>query len=464
MRYTSTRANIDAGFVDTIAGGLGQGGGLSLPTSWPRLKRGALVGIAEGGYGAAIETVGRAFAGESVPAAVWRRVAAETVAAFRHPAVAPLSEIGHGRWLLELFHGPTLSFKDYGLQPLARLLTTVAPRNDSPLLILGATSGDTGSAGIAAFRGLPGARIAILHPEGRVSAVQRLQMTTETAPNVLNIAVDGSFDDCQRIVKALLADPPGGDNQPVLSVNSINWGRLVFQTAYYVYTAARLAPMGRPLGFSIPSGNFGNALSAIVAAKIGAPIDHLLIATNANDALVRALEGRPPATDGDVRATHSPAMDIGIPSNLERLLYLLLDEDTAATTEATNALADALPVALPANWQSRLPVSIEALRVTDAETLGEIRRSYRETDRILDPHSAVAVAAARRARRLRDMRHVCVATAHPGKFPEAVSRALGFTPPPPPPLAGLDRRREHVLRCPAETDAVRHLILDHWQT
>jgi len=461
MRYTSTRADIDAGFIDTIAGGLGQGGGLSLPMTWPRLGRGDLARCVAGGYGAAIELVGAAFAGDSVPAAVWRAVAAETVAAFRHPAVAPLSEIGQRRWLLELFHGPTLSFKDYGLQPLARLLTAVAPRNESPLLILGATSGDTGSAGIAAFRGLPGARVVILHPEGRVSEVQRLQMTTETAPNVLNIAIEGSFDDCQRIVKALLAAPPGGDNRPVLSVNSINWGRLVFQTAYYVYTAARLAPMGRPLGFCIPSGNFGNALSAIIAARIGAPIDHLAIATNENDALVRTLEGRPPAGDDAVRPTLSPAMDIRIPSNLERLVYLLLDRDAAATAEAAAALAAGQAVALPSDWRRRLPLSIEALSVPDPDILEEIRRSYGETDRILDPHTAVAVAASRRARRLREMHHVCVATAHPGKFPEAVRQALGFTPPPPPPLADLTHRKEHVLRCKADTETMRQLIADH---
>jgi len=457
MRYTSTRADIDAGFIDTIAGGLGQGGGLSLPMTWPRLGRGDLARCVAGGYGAAIELVGAAFAGDSVPAAVWRAVAAETVAAFRHPAVAPLSEIGQRRWLLELFHGPTLSFKDYGLQPLARLLAAIAADCDRPLLILGATSGDTGSAGLAAFAEAPNARIAILHPEGRVSEIQRRQMTTLAGEHIRNIAVEGSFDDCQRIVKALLAERAARNAETVLSVNSINWGRLLFQCAYHVYTAARLARGGAPIAVVVPSGNFGNALSAMLAAGIGAPIAHLIVATNANDRLTEILNTGETAA-GPARPTLSPAMDIQVPSNLERLIYLAAGEDAGETAAIMARAGAGGPLRMPEGWHARLPVTIEAHAIDDAATLTAIRETYARTDRIIDPHTAVAVAAADRARDAGEAQTVVVATAHPAKFPEAVEAALGFRPPVPAPLAAMLSREERYRRCGASEAAVREAI------
>ncbi len=457
MRYTSTRHETDTGFREVIASGLAPGGGLYLPRTWPRLEAGALAGIAEGTYAEALMTVGALFSGQACDSALWRRVAEATVAAFRHPAVAPLTEIGPHEWLLELFHGPTLSFKDYGLQPLGRLLDQLAAEGGRPLFILGATSGDTGSAGIAAFRGRANARIVILHPAGRVSEVQRRQMTTETAENVLNIAVEGTFDDCQRIVKALLAERAASNRETVLSVNSINWGRLLFQTAYHVFIAARLVRQGRRLALAIPSGNFGNALAAIIAATIGAPIAHLIVASNANDALARVLgsgvmEARTP------HETLSPAMDIQVPSNLERLLYMVAGNDAAQTAAIMDGLRKDGRLALPAGWRDRLPVTIEAHAVSDEETLATMRAVYGMTDRIIDPHSAVALAAARRSDAGEDHELVVVSTAHPAKFPDAVAAALGFPPPVPAPLADLFTREERCRRCAPTLDAVRAVI------
>lgn len=457
MRYTSTRAAVDLPFAEAVAGGLAAGGGLTMPRSWPHLDAGELDAIADGSHAQAVARIGALFSGPEVDAATWQEIADEAFAPFRHGAVTPLAGIGEGRWLLELFHGPTMSFKDYGLQPLGRLLARLPAPGGRPRFILGATSGDTGSAAIAAFRGQPGARIVILHPHGRVSDIQRRQMTTVTDDNVLNIAVEGSFDDCQRIAKLLLAERAAEGREAVLSVNSINWGRLMFQSAWYVRLAARLARLGRPVAFVIPSGNFGNAFAAIVAHRIGAPVARLLLATNANDALARAFASG--CTDaGTVAATLAPAMDIGIPGNLERLVYLLADEDAGEVAAIMAKASGGGRLDLPAGWREKLPLAITAARVDDAEILDSIARVYRETDRILDPHSAVAAAVAARAPDLEGHETVVVATAHPAKFADAVERALGFAPPLPAPLADLGTLEERFVRCPADADAVRAAI------
>ncbi|RMD90508.1 MAG: threonine synthase [Alphaproteobacteria bacterium] len=457
MRYTSTRREIACGFREVIASGLAPGGGLYLPHHWPRLDAEALARLATRTYVEALMTVGALFSAEDCDAELWRRVAEGAVRAFRHPAVAPLAEFGPRQWLLELFHGPTLSFKDYGLQPLGRLLDELATAEGRPLFILGATSGDTGSAGIAAFRGRANARIIILHPAGRVSEVQRRQMTTETAENVLNIAIEGSFDDCQRLAKELLAERAAANRETVLSVNSINWGRLLFQTAYHVFIAARLSRHGRRLALAIPSGNFGNALAAIIAARIGAPIAHLIVASNANDALARVLatgvlEAQEP------RTTLSPAMDIQVPSNLERLLFMATGADAAATAECMTGLRERGRLALPADWRERLPLTIEAHAISDEETLATMRETYRRTDRIVDPHTAVALAAAGRSGIADEHELVVVSTAHPAKFPDAVRKAIGIAPPVPAPFADLFAREERCARCAPDLAAVRHLI------
>lgn len=457
MNYLSTRSGLSADFASVVASGLAPDGGLYLPERFPALDSATRTRLGRSDYAEAVAVVGSAFGGDVLDSRAWRALGEASAAAFRHGAVAPLSEIDAGHFLLELFHGPTLSFKDYGLQPLARLLSMLGRADRRPLFILGATSGDTGSAAIEAFRGREDARIAILHPHGRVSDIQRRQMTTVTDPNVLNLAIEGSFDDCQRIAKAVLLARVAKGEETVLSVNSINWGRLLFQTAYHVHTACRLAALGRPLALSVPSGNFGNALSAIIAAMIGAPIAHLIIASNANDALTRFFrEGR--IETGRVRETLSPAMDIQIPSNLERFLHLLQGRDPDRTAAAMTGLRETGAMVRPESGTAP-PLSIEAASIADDGILDTISRLYRETDRILDPHSAVAVAAMRGAQALPgDALRISVATAHPAKFGEAVARALGFAPPIPAALSALVQMEERYEVLPADEERVETRI------
>jgi len=453
MDYTSTRADSRTPFADVVASGMAPGGGLYMPRDWPQLHRADLARLADTDYADALARIATHYDGGTLSHAAWGRVAETAVEQFRHPAVAPLSQIGDHRWLLELFHGPTLSFKDYGLQPLARLLAELRGEEE-PLFVLGATSGDTGSAGIAAFAETPGARVAILHPHGRVSEVQRRQMTTVADENVVNIAVDGSFDDCQRIVKSLLKERAGDDGDTVLSVNSINWGRLLFQAVYYLRTAARLARLNRKVAFVIPSGNFGNAFAATLAVRMGARIERLVVATNSNDFLARVLTDGT-AESGAAQATLSPAMDIQIPSNLERLVYLATGENPEATAAIMASAERDGRLTLPEDWQEMLPVPVEAVRIDDDATQATIRAVYAATDRIIDPHTAVAVAASDRARSLEGMETAIISTAHPAKFPEAVESALGFAPPLPAPLAAVYEREERLTRCAATVDAVR---------
>ncbi|GAB4573384.1 MAG: threonine synthase [Rhodothalassiaceae bacterium] len=458
MKYLSTRSGLSADFASVVASGLAPDGGLYLPERFPVLDSATRTRLGRSDYAEAVAVVGSAFGGDALDGRAWRALGEATAAAFRHGAVAPLSEIDAGHFLLELFHGPTLSFKDYGLQPLARLLSMLGRADKRPLFILGATSGDTGSAAIEAFRGREDARIAILHPHGRVSDIQRRQMTTVTDPNVLNLAIEGSFDDCQRIAKAVLLARAAKGEETVLSVNSINWGRLLFQTAYHVHTACRLAALGRPLALSVPSGNFGNALSAIIAAMMGAPIAHLVVASNANDALTRFFrEGH--VRSGKVEETLSPAMDIQIPSNLERFLHLLAGRDPDVTSAAMIALRETGELARPEIRTGQPPMTIEAASIGDEDILATIARLYRETDRILDPHSAVAVAAMRGAQALPgDALRLSVATAHPAKFGEAVARALGFAPPLPAALSALVQQEERYEVLPADEEHIEERI------
>ncbi len=473
MRYLSTRSDHEAPAREVLLGGLAPDGGLYLPDGWPRLSADACRRLSQEAatHAQVMKMVVPPFLGDALAPGAFGRVVEEGLARFRHPAVSPLSELGEGLFLLELFHGPTFSFKDYGLQPLgtlaAALRTREGARRDGPsgpaadpLLILGATSGDTGSAALAAFAGRPGIAIAILHPRGRISEVQRRQMTTIRAPNVRNIAIEGSFDDCQRLVKRLLARC-AEQGRAVMSVNSINWGRILFQSVYYVRTAFRLAGAGRGAAgvrFVVPSGNFGNAFAAILAWRMGAPIAGLLLATNRNDALARAFStGR--VRVGTVHRTPSPAMDIQIPSNLERFVHLAGGGDAAETARRMARLSAEGVLELPDGWSRRVPLAIRAVAVDDDETLDAIRTAFARTGRILDPHTAVGMAALEKAGGADgDIVDVLVATAHPAKFPEAVRDALGQTPPVPPALARSLEGEEVCERLPAEEEALARLI------
>ncbi len=456
MRYVSTRSATEAAARDVLLGALAPDGGLYLPVRWPRLSEAEARAIANGSYADALATVVPHFLDREAAARLKADAgfAARALAGFRHPAVAPLSELAPDLWLLELFHGPTFSFKDYGLQPLARLAADILGLggDGARRLIIGATSGDTGSAALAAFAGVPGVEAVILFPDGRISEVQRRQMTTIAAGNVHCVAVSGSFDDAQRLAKRALARLAGA-GVPVLAVNSINWGRILFQSVYYQWTAQRLAARtGRPVRFVIPSGNFGNAFAAILAWRMGAPVAGLLLATNSNDALVRAVrEGR--LARGRVRATLSPAMDIQVPSNLERLIALEL-ADAGRMRELMRAFEERGTVTLPRPAGAGLGLALAARAVDDETTLATIRSVHAATDRILCPHTAVGFAAREAAGPAGDSVDVLVATAHPAKFPDAVRRAIGVPPVVPPGLAGALAGKERVHRLPAEEAAL----------
>ncbi len=461
MRYVSTRSrDLEAEARDVLLGALAPDGGLYLPADWPVLSDAEGEMIAGGTYREALVTVAARFLDPHRAARLRSdpAFADRALARFRHPAVAPLAELDRNGWLLELFHGPTLSFKDYGLQPLARLACDILELGaEEPRLIIGATSGDTGSAALAAFADVPGVTAVMLFPEGRISPVQRRQMTALPNANVHCIAIAGSFDDTQRLAKAALQRLAAA-GVPVLAVNSINWGRILFQSVYYQWTARRLAHRdGRAVRFVIPSGNFGNAFAAILAWRMGAPIVGLVLATNSNDALVRALHDGE-LRRGEVVPTLSPAMDIQVPSNFERLLALLL-ADPAETAALMARFAAAGTVRLPVRPGAAFPLDLTAIAVDDETTLATIRDVYGRIDRLLCPHTAVGYAARRHAGMGgEDVIDVLVATAHPAKFPEVIARAIGHEPPMPPVLAKAMTGPERVIRLPADEERLmRHL-------
>ncbi|MGZ8785610.1 MAG: threonine synthase, partial [Acidimicrobiia bacterium] len=371
--------------------------------------------------------------------------------------LVPLTELGTGLWLLELYWGPTLAFKDYALQLLGRLFDKSLSARNTRALLLGATSGDTGSAAIEACRDRPRLDIVVLHPHGRVSDVQRRQMTTVESPNVHNVAVEGTFDDCQRLVKAMLADPSLRHDLGVTSVNSINWVRIMAQVAYYFAAALAMGAPQREVSFAVPTGNFGNVFAAYVARRMGVPIRRLIIGTNQNNAVVRFVETGQ-LSIGPVVPTITPAMDIQVPSNLERLLFDVHDRDG----EAVRHLMD--------RFSERGQLDVEAVRLRNLHdfvtgswfdeaairhTLAEV---FRETGRLIDPHTAVGIAAARAVQPDQDVPVICVGTAHPAKFPDAVETATGVRPPLPERLADLLDRTETMTVLPPDRLAIESFV------
>ena len=435
-RFVSTRGNAPAvGFSDALLAGLAPDGGLYMPEAWPRID------VPAGSYQDAAFAVLRAFVdfgdGEL------RADIDAAYAGFDDPRIAPLVPLGEGRFLLELFHGPTLAFKDIAMQVLGRLFARALARRGGRATILAATSGDTGSAAIAALGGLPNIEVFVMHPRGRVSEVQRRQMTTSTHANVHNIALEGSFDDAQRIVKALFADTAFAEAVSLTAVNSINFARIVAQSVYY-FTSG-------PATFVVPTGNFGDVFAGEGAMRMGLPIKKLVVATNANDIVARALnEGVYEA--GDAHRTLSPSMDIQVASNFERALFEASGRDAAWLREAMRETRLVLPETVRASLAARYA----AARADDEETLAAIARVHRETGRLIDPHTAVAVAAADKVATEGPV--VILSTAHPAKFPDAVARATGQIPPLPPGLRGLHLRRENFSVLAADLGLVRAFI------
>ena len=458
MRYVSTRGTAaPRDFEGVLLAGLAEDGGLFLPESWPALSPGEWRALRGLPYPQLAATILRRFTGDTFDDATLGGMCDDAYRGFASAAVAPLVQLDARTFALELFHGPTLAFKDFALQLLGRMFDHVLTRRGERLTIVGATSGDTGSAAIEACRDRPSLEVVILHPEGRTSEVQRRQMTTVPSPNIRNLAVRGDFDDCQDLVKAMINDAPFREEMRLSAVNSINWARIAAQIPYYCYAALALGAPEREVVFAVPTGNFGNVLAAWAARRMGLPVASLVIGTNQNDILARFV-GANDMTARPVAPSLSPSMDIQVSSNFERLLFELLDRDPAATAATMRAFREtgAMPVPQAAWWSATSLLRAHA--VDDAATLDEMRRLH-AGGYLADPHTAVATAAARaRAPADPSLPIIVVATAHPAKFPDAVERATGLRPPLPPHLAGLYEREERFGVLDADLGAVEAAV------
>jgi threonine synthase len=445
-------------FEATLLRGLASDGGLYVPDEWPILDRAALRALAGRSYAEIATSVTHPFIDGLFSAEEWRAMVAASYRGFAHRAVAPLREIGPQLWLMELFHGPTLAFKDYALQLVGPLFEAVLKRRQNERVTIAvATSGDTGSAAIEACRDRPGIDIVVLYPQGRISEVQRRQMTTVPSPNVHTAAIDGTFDDCQDLVKMMFADDGFRSAMKLTAVNSINWARIMAQVVYYVAAAVALGAPDRALGFAVPTGNFGNVYAAHVARRMGVPIAQLIIGTNRNDILARYFNSGRMTIDA-VEPSLSPSMDIQVSSNFERLYFELAARDGAAVKAAFREFREtgALP-AEPRLWREAQSL-FSAHKVDDEATRATIARTYAASGEVLDPHSAVAVAAAEACRRDPSLPIVALATAHPAKFPDAVESAVGFRPATPPRLQAVMDRPERVSVLPNELPAVERFV------
>ena len=457
MRYLSTRGQApELDFAGALLAGLAVDGGLYMPARWPRFSAGELRALRGLPYPELAARVLAPFTEGSIGFAGLQSMCRRAYAGFSHKAITPLVQLDTNIYALELFHGPTLAFKDMVLQLVGHLFEHVLERENKKICIVGATSGDTGSAAIEAVAGRQNISITILHPHGKTSEVQRRQMTSVLADNVLNLAVDGNFDDCQAIVKALFADTGFREKMSLSAVNSINFARIAAQIPYYVYAALNLGAPEREVAVAVPTGNFGNILAAWAARQMGLPIARFIVASNRNDILTRFLD----ANDMSLRAVEpslSPSMDIGISSNFERLLFEFLGRDAGQTRHQLSTFATQGRMPIPdAVWQA-VRREFTGYRCSDAETLAEISRLYRETGYLADPHSVIGIAAAREKAPV-GLPVIAAATAHPAKFPDAIEKAIGSRPPLPPHLSGLYDREERYEHAPNDWSAVARIV------
>lgn len=433
MRYISTRGGAPAlSFEDVLLAGLAPDGGLYLPDAVPRLSPGIFRAWRKLSYPDLAAAVMAHFIGGALPEDELAALTRAAYAGFDHPAIAPLVQLDSGLWLLELFHGPTFAFKDMAMQVLGRLFDAVLTKRKTRVTIVGATSGDTGSAAIEAFRGRAAADVFILHPKGRVSEVQRRQMTTVDDANVFNIAIEGTFDDCQDLLKGMFADAPFRRTVGLAAVNSINWARVMAQVVYYVWASLRLGGPDVPVAFSVPSGNFGNVFAGYVAKAMGLPVARLVVGSNRNDILTRFFATGAMSME-TVVPTISPSMDIQISSNFERLLFDLLGRDGRATAETMTRFRESGRFEVAPAVLAKATRLFAAHRLDDEQTRAEIAKTFAATGVILDPHSAIGVAAARACPSAPEVPTVALATAHPAKFGRAVGEALGGRAPALPP-------------------------------
>jgi threonine synthase len=428
VKYISTRGQAPRlSFEDALLAGLASDGGLYVPESWPRLSDATLGSFIGADYASVAKAVLHPFMADDVSAERLSDIVDEAYACFNHPEVAPLVALEDGHYLLELFHGPTLAFKDVAMQLLARLMDDALTRRGQRATIIGATSGDTGGAAIEAFKGRAAVDIFILYPDGRVSDVQRKQMTTLKDANVHTLAVDGTFDDCQALVKAMFNDVSFRQDMSLAGVNSINWARVMAQTVYYFTAAAKLGAPDQPVAFSVPTGNFGDIFAGYVAAQMGLPVAHLMVATNVNDILARTMDSGVYQT-GDVVATSSPSMDIQVSSNFERLLFELTGRDASRVRGYMDALTQSGRFEMASDELTLMRALFGAARIDQQQTLDVMRQVKAEHHMQIDPHSAIGVGAARQAVLADGVPIVSLATAHPAKFPKAVVEAYDEQP------------------------------------
>ncbi len=455
MDYISTRgAAPTLGFAEALLAGLARDGGLYVPLTVPLLPPDAIRALRGVPYPEAAARIMAPFVGEDFSPDDIKSLSEAAYSGFHHAAVAPLAQVDDNLFALELFHGPTLAFKDFAMQWLGLAMNRVLRRQNGRATIIGATSGDTGAAAIEAFAALSQVEVFILYPQGRVSDVQRRQMTTVDRPNVHALAVQGSFDDCQHIVKELFGDLAFRDDMRLSGVNSINWARILAQIVYYFVAAVALGAPDRPVSFAVPTGNFGDVLAGYYAKRMGLPIERLIVATNENDILVRTLANGRYAPKG-VKSTQSPSMDIQVSSNFERLLFEASDRNPKDVVAQMSALAKEGSFAIPTATLARIRADFDAFRVDEAACAEEMAWVYRKSGMIIDPHSAVGVNAARNALGASPATPViALATAHPAKFPDAVEAATGVRPRLPEPLADLMERKEAIVVLPNDRRAV----------
>ena len=450
MRYVSTRGRAaELGFCDALLAGLATDGGLYVPQTWPNQP--TMTGST---YASKAASLMAPYVEGEIPQDVFAQLCTTAYSTFRDPAVVPLVQIAPEHYLLELFHGPTLAFKDVALQLIGQLFDYVLTQRNQRVMIVGATSGDTGSAAIDGVKGCKNVDIVILYPNGRVSDVQRRQMTTITSPNVHTVAVDGTFDDCQDLVKAMFNDAPFREANSLSAVNSINWARVMAQTVYY-FTA--LETLGRSASFSVPTGNFGNVLAGWIAKQMGADIEKLIVGSNSNDILTRFFETH--SMDMvPVVPTLSPSMDIQISSNFERLLFEMNNRDGGATTEQLNQFRQQGKLSVePHQFAKWIAPTFRAHRANDAETLAVMKRVYGESGMLVDPHTAVGIASAEACAEP-GVPTITLATAHPAKFPDAVKKATGVHPALPDHVADLFDREERIVNLPNNLQAIEAFV------
>ncbi|MFA5676893.1 MAG: threonine synthase [Pseudomonas sp.] len=461
MRYISTRGQAPAlNFEDVLLAGLASDGGLFVPENLPRFTQEEIASWAGLPYHELAFNVMRPFVGDSISDAEFKAILKDTYGAFAHSAVAPLRQLNSNEWVMELFHGPTLAFKDFALQLLGRLLDHFLTKRGERAVIIGATSGDTGSAAIEGCRRCESVDIFILHPHNRVSDVQRRQMTTILGENIHNIAIEGNFDDCQEMVKASFADQGFLKGTRLVAVNSINWARIMAQIVYYFHAALQLGGPLRSMAFSVPTGNFGDIFAGYLARNMGLPISQLVVATNRNDILHRFMSGNQYDKD-TLHPSLSPSMDIMVSSNFERLLFDMHGRNGALVKQLMDDFRQNGKLSVePERWAETRRL-FDSLAVDDEATCATITEVYAQCGEVLDPHTAIGVRAARECRRSMSTPMITLGTAHPVKFPDAVRQAGVQEPQLPPHLADLFEREERCTVLPNSLADIQQFVSAH---